>query len=177
MSATSATVSRLTERGGGLRLDFLTIALTLAILLLGLVMVSSASISMAAHEPGGDPFSYLEKQLILTLAGMMLAALIFLIPTDWLERYSLALLVIAGLLLLAVLIPGLGHVVNGSRRWIRLPGVNFQASEGARVLVLVYLASYCVRREAELRETLTGLLKPLGLLLVLSVALTEKMIL
>ena len=171
MSAPSATLSRLAERGAGLRLDTVTIALTLAILLLGLVMVSSASISMAAHEASANPFSYLERQLYLTLAGLLFAALLFSIRTDLLERWSLPLLMVAGGLLLAVLIPGLGHVVNGSRRWIRLLGMNFQASEGARVLVLIYLASYAVRREAELRESLMGLLKPLGLLLVFGILL------
>jgi len=64
-----------------------------------------------------------------------------------------------------VLVPGLGHVVNGSRRWIRFAGFNFQASEAARVLVLVYVASYAVRRETELRDTFKGLMKPLGVLL------------
>ena len=50
--------------------------------------------------------------------------------------------------------PGLGHSVNGSRRWLRLAGLNFQVSELARVLVLIYIASYAVRREEELREHL-----------------------
>ncbi len=64
-----------------------------------------------------------------------------------------------------MLVPGLGHVVNGSRRWIRFAGFNFQASEAARVLVLVYIASYAVRRETELRDTFLGLMKPLGVLM------------
>jgi len=54
--------------------------------------------------------------------------------------------------------------VNGSRRWLRLASLNFQVSELARVLVLVYVASYAVRREQQLRESLTGLVKPLALL-------------
>ena len=43
--------------------------------------------------------------------------------------------------------------MNGSRRWLRLAGINFQVSELARVLVLIYVASYAVRREEELRGT------------------------
>jgi cell division protein FtsW len=155
----------------GFRIDVVFVSLTLAILLLGLVMVGSASVSMAAHEVGGDPFSYLERQLGLTVAGLVLAAVVARIPTDLLERYSFALLLVAAGLLLAVLIPGLGHVVNGSRRWIRLAGFNFQASEGARVLVLIFLSSYAVRRETELRETLAGLVRPLGLLLLFAALL------
>jgi cell division protein FtsW len=67
-------------------------------------------------------------------------------------------------LLFVVLIPGLGHTVNGSRRWIRVLGFNFQASELARVLTLIFIASYAVRREAELRTTAMGLIKPMALL-------------
>jgi len=175
MSATSAAVGRqVAERSAGFRIDIVTVALTLSILLLGLVMVASASVSMAAHEAGGNPFSYLERQLALTLGGIACAALIARIPTDLLDRAAFVLLLVAGGLLLVVLIPGLGHVVNGSRRWIRLAGFNFQASEGARVLVLIYVASYAVRREKELRESLKGLARPLGLLMLFAVLLLAE---
>ena len=162
---TTATMSfaRSGTRGSGLRLDPVTISLVLSIVLLGLVMVTSASISIAAKE-SGNPFSYLERQLVLTLLGTAGAAMVFSVRTEWLEKIAMPLLIIAGVMLLAVLIPGLGHSVNGSRRWIRLAGLNFQASELARVLVLVWVASYAVRREKELRESLAGLAKPLGML-------------
>jgi cell division protein FtsW len=71
---------------------------------------------------------------------------------------------VAVVMLFIVLIPGLGHVVNGSRRWIRVLGFNFQASELARVLTLIFIASYAVRREEELRSTAFGLIKPMLLL-------------
>ncbi len=154
---------RSSARTGGLHLDPVTIALTLGIVLLGLVMVTSASVSIASQD-SGQPFYYLERQLLLTLIGASCAALMFSIPTPLLERASVPLLAVAIGLLLIVLIPGLGHAVNGSRRWLHLAGVNFQVSELARVLVLVYLASYAVRRETQLRESLAGLGKPLALL-------------
>ena len=69
------------RRGGGLRLDPVLIGIVLSILLLGLVMVTSASISIASHD-GGDPFSYLKRQLLLALAGLALAALLCAVPTD-----------------------------------------------------------------------------------------------
>jgi cell division protein FtsW len=125
--------------------------------------VTSASISIASRD-GGDPFFYLQRQLLLTVAGLGMAAVLCAVPTELLQKYSTVLLFIAGALLVAVLIPGLGHVVNGSRRWIRLAGFNLQASEVVRVLVLIWLASYAVRHEKALRETLTGLLKPLGVM-------------
>jgi cell division protein FtsW len=157
-------------RGGGVHLDAVTIALTLGIVLLGLVMVTSASVSIAGEETG-QPFYYLERQLLLTLIGAGCAALMFSIRTELLERAAVPLLAIAIALLVVVLIPGLGHVVNGSRRWLHFAGANFQVSELARVLVLIYIASYAVRRERELRESFAGLVKPLGLLTAVSVLL------
>jgi cell division protein FtsW len=61
--------------------------------------------------------------------------------------------------------------VNGSRRWLRFAGINFQVSELARVLVLIYIASYAVRRESELRGSLAGLTKALALLAGVSLLL------
>ena len=148
---------------GGVHLDTVTIAVTLALVLLGLIMVTSASVSIASRETG-QPFYYLERQLLLVAVGGAAAMLLFSIRTEWLERASGPLLAVALLLLAVVLVPGLGHAVNGSRRWLRLASLNFQVSELARVLVLVYVASYAVRHEAQLRESLTGLVKPLGLL-------------
>jgi cell division protein FtsW len=155
--------ARSAGRAGGVHLDTVTIALTLALTLLGLVMVTSASVSIASQETG-QPFYYLERQLALVGVGGLCAALVFSIRTEWLERASVPLLAIALVLLVVVLLPGLGHAVNGSRRWLHVGPLNFQVSELARVLVLVYVASYAVRREQQLREQFTGLVKPLALL-------------
>lgn len=167
MSAASAQplmgFARSAGRAGGVRLDTVTIALTLALTLLGLVMVTSASVSIASQETG-QPFYYLERQLALVAVGGLCAALTFSIRTEWLERASVQLLAVALVLLVVVLLPGLGHSVNGSRRWLHVGALNFQVSELARVLVLLYVASYAVRREEQLREQLTGLVKPLALL-------------
>ena len=163
MSTRTGTAARSGLRAPALHLDSVTIALVLSIVLLGLVMVTSASISIAARE-AGDPFAYLQRQLILTVIGTVGAAFVFCVRTDLLEKAALPLLGVAAILLLLVLVPGVGHSVNGSRRWVRLLGLNFQVSELARVLVLVFIASYAVRREKELRETFGGLAKPLGLL-------------
>ncbi|MBV8305891.1 MAG: FtsW/RodA/SpoVE family cell cycle protein, partial [Gammaproteobacteria bacterium] len=150
-------------RGTVVHLDAITLGIIAAIVLLGLVMVTSASVSIASQD-SGQPFFYLERQLLLTLIGLGCAAALFAVPTALLEKAAVPLLAVALVLLLLVLVPGLGHAVNGSRRWLRLSGANFQVSELARVLVLVYVASYAVRRELELRESLTGLAKPLALL-------------
>jgi cell division protein FtsW len=175
MSSATATGSvmgfgRSAGRGGGVHLDGVTIALTLGLVLLGLVMVTSASVSIASQE-SGQPFYYLERQLLLTLLGAACAALLFSIRLDVLERAAVPLLITGVALLVLVLVPGIGHAVNGSRRWLHIAAVNFQVSELARVLVLIYVASYAVRRERELRESLGGLGKPLLLLTAVAVLL------
>jgi cell division protein FtsW len=148
-----------------LAVDPLLLGIMVSILLLGMVMVSSASISIAS-QGGGDPFSYVKSQFITALGGIGLALLLCAVPTELLQKHANLLLIVAGLLLVAVLIPGLGHEVKGGRRWIRLLGFNLQASEVARVLVLVWVASYAVRRAEELRTTFFGLGKPLGIVIV-----------
>jgi cell division protein FtsW len=157
----------------GLHIDLVALSLILAIVLLGLVMVTSASISIASKE-SGDAFSYLERQLVLCLVGFVLAGIVFCIRTEYLEKFAWPLLIIALAMLFVVLVPGLGHVVNGSRRWIRVLGFNFQASELARVLTLIFIASYAVRRETELRSTAMGLIKPIGLLVFVALLLLAE---
>ncbi len=143
-------------------LDRVIVGLTAALLLLGLVMVTSASVTLAARD--GDPFFFLERQLMFAAVGVGCAAVALRIPTATWQRLSLALLVASFLLLVLVLVPGIGHAVNGSRRWLRFAGFNFQPSEAARVLLLIYLCSYLVRREEELKSSVLGFLKPLGVL-------------
>ena len=163
----------MSTRSRGLHIDAVALSLVAAIVLLGLIMVTSASISIASKE-SGDAFSYLERQLVLCLVGFVLAALVFCVRTEHIEKMAWPLLIVAIVLLFVVLIPGLGHVVNGSRRWIRVLGFNFQASELARVLTLIFIASYAVRREEELRNSAMGLLKPIGLLAFISLLLLAE---
>jgi cell division protein FtsW len=161
------------SRARTLHIDAVALSLVAAIVLLGLIMVTSASVSIASKD-SGNAFAYLERQLVLCLIGFVLAALVFCVRTEYLEKMAWPLLIVAALLLFAVLVPGLGHVVNGSRRWIRVLGFNFQASELARVLTLIFIASYAVRREEELRNTAMGLVKPVGLLMFMALLLLAE---
>jgi cell division protein FtsW len=160
MSATVA-LSRSSARGGGLRLDPVLVGIVMAILLLGLVVVTSASMPTAARE-SGDPFHYLKAQLVLAFGGLSIAALMCAIPTDLYQKYANALLAVAAVLLVAVFIPGIGHKSHGATRWLLVGGFKLQASEMVRVCVLCWIAAYAVRREQALRETFSGLMVPLG---------------
>jgi cell division protein FtsW len=164
------TAARLAERRQRLHLDPMLIGVAATLLLLGLVMVTSASVSLAGRD-GGDPFYFLERQVLFALIGAGVAALLMRVPTELWERLGFPLLVLGLALLVLVLLPGLGASVNGSRRWLRLGPLNFQASEAARVCLLFYLCGYLVRREAEVRSTILGFLKPLGVLAVAALLL------
>jgi len=150
--------------------DHVTLGLCAALLLIGLVMVTSASMSIADRQLG-NPFFFLERQLFFGLLGVGFAWIITRVPTEVWDKYSLALLLFGLALLMLVLIPGIGAVVNGARRWLRIGPINFQVSELARVLVLTWVCSYCVRKRTELETTFQGLAKPVGLLAVAAVLL------
>ena len=143
--------------------DHVTLGLSAALLLVGLIMVTSASMSIAAKDLG-DPFYFLERQLIFGFVGVLVAWALTRVPAEFWDKYSLPLLLLGLSLLLLVLIPGLGATVNGARRWMRVGPINFQVSELAKVLVLTWVCSYCVRKRTELLDTFPGLLKPVGLL-------------
>jgi cell division protein FtsW len=164
MSATSPLGLRARERMP-FAWDFTCLALVASLMLIGLVMVTSASMSIAARDLG-NPFYFLERQFVFGFAGLLFAWLVTRIPTEVWDRYGLALLCVGLLLLFLVLIPGVGATVNGARRWLRVGPVNFQVSELAKVLVLTWVCSYCVRKRTELETTLPGLAKPVGLLTV-----------
>jgi cell division protein FtsW len=150
--------------------DKVTLGLSAALLLIGLIMVTSASMSIAAKDLG-DPFYFLERQLIFSVVGVLVAWGLTRVPARLWYKYSLPLLLLGLLLLLLVLIPGLGATVNGARRWMRIGPLNFQVSELAKVLVLTWVCSYCVRKRTELNDTFAGLLKPVGLLTAAAVLL------
>ena len=145
------------------RLDWGLLVAFAALAGVGLVMVTSASINLADRELG-QPFHYLFRQAAYLLVGLPLAALVFRVRLAWWSRAGMVALLAALALLLLVLVPGIGRTVNGATRWLALGPVNLQVSEPAKLLVLVYLAGYLVRRADEVREHLSGFLKPMAVL-------------
>jgi cell division protein FtsW len=127
----------------------------------GLVMLTSASISLAERNTG-NPFFYLQRQLVAVVIGLAGAAVMMRIPTKIWERCGIVLLCLAAGLLLSVFVPGLGHTVNGSTRWLSVAGVNImQVSEPVRLLMLMYISGYAVRHRQELSQRFVGFAKPM----------------
>lgn len=132
----------------------------IGLIALGATMVGSASISIAERQ-SGEPLFYLLRHLAaLGLGGLGLAVAAAVPSETWFRLSWLLLLAGFGLLVL-VLLPGLGHTVNGATRWLLLGPINVQASEPARICFLLYLASYAVRRSSDLAASSSGLVKPM----------------
>ena len=123
-----------------------------AILLLaiGLVMVYSASIAMAeasAHT-GFRSWYFLARHAMFVGVGVVAAFVAFQVPMKAWQRLAPWLFIGGAVLLVLVLIPGIGKSVNGSRRWLSLAFVNLQPSEFMKLAVVLYAASYAVRKAA-----------------------------
>jgi cell division protein FtsW len=146
-------------------LDGILVGATLVLLTWGLIMVASASVAQA-EKVTGAPFHYFYRQLLFVGFGLAAGGLIYLVPMKQWENSRMWLLLFALFLLILVLIPGIGSKVNNARRWINLGLFGIQASEPARLVLIIYLAGYITRRQAELQSTLRGLLNPIGLLLI-----------
>ena len=140
-----------------------------ALLVMGIVMISSASMDMAA-ETIGNSYHYVIRQLIFAGIGCIFALVAVNVPMSWWERSGWLLLGIGLLSLLLVLTP-IGLTVNGSTRWIPFGLFNVQVSEIAKLCLIAYLAGYVVRRRDELLNTWSGFLKPIAVLGVASVLL------
>lgn len=151
-------------------LDWPLLGVLIAIAALGLVMVASASVAIADRELD-QPLFYLRRQGgYLLLAVFMALPMLRIRMIQW-QRLSIALLALGVGLLTLVLVPGVGHSVNGSVRWLSLVVFNLQVSEVAKLCVFVYLAGYLVRRADAVRATLRGLLIPFGVLALVSLLL------
>ncbi|KAB0548256.1 putative lipid II flippase FtsW [Pseudomonas argentinensis] len=148
----------------GLDMDFPMLAGCLALLGLGLVMISSASTEVAAVNTG-SPLYYMIRHLVYLAIGLGAAGVVLMIPLATWQRHSWLLLLVAVALLVLVLLPGIGREVNGAKRWIGFGAFNIQPSEIAKVFVVLYLAGYLVRRQEEVRESWAGFFKPFVVLL------------
>ncbi|MCK2149110.1 putative lipid II flippase FtsW [Marinobacter alexandrii] len=142
---------------------------SVALLVMGVVMISSASMDMAA-ETMGNSYHYVIRQLLFAALGCGMALVAVNVPVAWWERSGWLLLGV-GLLALVLVLTPLGRTVNGSTRWIPFGLFNVQVSEVAKLCLIAYLSGYVVRRRDELLNTWPGFLKPLVVLGVASVLL------
>jgi cell division protein FtsW len=155
------------------RFDPWLLGMAVALAAFGVAMVGSSSIAVG-EDLGVGPFHFVVRHAMFLAMGIAMCVVVMRTELKTVERHPQALLVACLVLLLLVFVPGLGHTVNGARRWINLGVSNFQVVEAVKVIYLVWLASYLVRFRDEVNATWGAMLKPLGVALVLVALLLQQ---
>ncbi len=148
-------------------LDWWLLSAAVVLLGFGLVMVSSASMTVGDRLTG-SPFFYVYRHLFAISLGLISGYLVFQLPMAQWQKAGPLLVFLGLLLLLVLLIPGVGKSVNGATRWISLGGFNLQGSEFMKLFMVLYIAGYLVRRRDEVARSFWGFAKPMLLLIITS---------
>ena len=141
-----------------LRFDLTLLAGVVCLTGFGLVMIYSTSSIPAEHLFGAQSTYFLKKQLISALVGMLVMGLCMHLNHEKLELLVWPLLAVTVVMLVAVLVPGIGTEVKGSRRWVRFLGQGFQPSEAARFALVLYLAYSLTRKLERIKSFVYGFL-------------------
>lgn len=165
------------RRGVGRRIDDLRWALDpwllgslLMLLVIGFVMVTSASVYVSEKYTGG-PWYFAIRQSIYICAGLLLGYWVLHLRLALWERWGPMILLISLALLVVVLIPNVGSTVNGATRWLDFGLFRLQVSEVMKLGLIVYLAGYLVRRGDEVRASVIGFVKPLAIMALVALLL------
>lgn len=155
------------------RYDVILLLTVIALASLGVVMVASASIAVAAGKQVGE-FHYLQRHLAYLAVGVVAAVVLARIELRVLEKGHFWWMAGGIVLLLAVFLPGIGMRINGAHRWLHVGPLSFQPVEAMKLILIVYLASYLVRHRDSVQTRFTGALKPLGVALGIAVLLLRQ---
>ena len=161
-----------TQKAPPLKLDYVLLLAISGLLVIGLVMVTSSSMPVGQYNYGNS-FYFIIRQGIFAAFGIVLITIALSIPTSYWRSIGANWLVISLALLVLVLIPGVGHVVNGSRRWIIFGPIAIQVSELVKLCAVMYISGYLCRHAYEVKNSLEGVVKPIlalgmiGILLLL----------
>jgi cell division protein FtsW len=141
---------------------------------IGIVMVYSAS-SVAAQAQYHDGTWFLKRQLLYEAIGLVGMTVAWRIHYVRLRRLTFPLLLATLVTLGLVLIPHVGRVAGGARRWLSLGGpLNFQPAELAKLALILYLAHFLANRGARTREFGAGMLPPLIVLGLAAVPILKQ---
>jgi cell division protein FtsW len=138
--------------------DHVLLLSTIALLSIGWVVVTSASMPVA-ERLFGNPFHFAIRHGIYIFLAMIAGMIVMQVPMRWWRMSNVWLLLLAVVLLIAVLI--VGRTVNGSTRWLVVGPITIQAAEPAKLFFFCYLAGYLVRRYEEVTDNIKGFIKPL----------------
>ena len=134
--------------------------ITILLMVTGIVMIYSTS-AIYAQERYGDAAFFLKRHLIYLGVGLVLSGWVLSLDPQEIRRWARPVVGLTLLLLLAVLVPGVGHKVSGARRWFRLGWFSIQPSEIAQLTVILYLADVLARKRGRLENFIQGVLPSL----------------
>lgn len=142
----------------------------MCLLIIGLMMVASSSV-MVSTKYFHQPFHFLVKQVAYLSVGIFLSIVLLRVDMSFWEKVSGPLLIACLLLLVIVLIPGIGRLVNGSRRWLSLGPIGVQVSELAKLTMILYISGYLVRQKDGMKQNILGFIKPMIVLGIVAMLL------
>lgn len=145
----------------------------LLLIVLGVVMVYSASVSIAERTTDSGTYFALRHVIHLSV-GLVVMYLVSQTSTGFWQKSGPYLLVAGMLLLAVVLVPGIGSTINGSSRWLRFAGFNVQPSEFMKLIMVIYVAGYLVRRQEHLKEFVPGIVMISMVVAVVGVLLLQE---
>ncbi|OTA17112.1 cell division protein FtsW [Xenorhabdus vietnamensis] len=145
--------------------------MALGLAVIGFVMVTSASMSVA-QSTVQNPFNFAIRDAVYLLVCFLLSLITLRIPMSFWLRYSNAMLLAAIMMLVIVLF--VGNSVNGASRWVSLGPLRIQPAELSKLSFFCYLSSYLVRKVEEVRNNFWGFCKPMGVMIVLAVLLLAQ---
>jgi cell division protein FtsW len=130
--------------------------------LFGLIMILSAS-SIRAFAGTGDSYYYIKKQFLWMIVGSVALFVFSRIPVHRLQQLTKPALYCVAALLVGVLIPSIGHEVDGSSRWIPIGGFRLQPSEFAKFAIILYTADFLAKKKGKIKD-IQELFSPYGLI-------------
>src|SRR5471030_1081680 len=156
------------ERTSAAEFDGPLVWTALMLLVLGMVMVYSASIATAeaSRFTGNQPAYFLVRHALFLGVSLIAALMAFQVPVRAWQSLAPWLFVFGIVALVLVLIPGVGREVNGAKRWLSLGLVNLQPSEFMKVSAVLYASDYTARKSALMHSFKKGLLPMLAVMLV-----------
>lgn len=150
------------------RPNFALLISILILILVGTVLISSASVVLSKQN-AGDPNFYFKKHLISLVLGAVLFYISYRIDYSFWKKMAGPMVIVAIILMIAVFIPGIGFKHNGAQRWINLGFMNFAPSEIFKLSLIVYLSAWFDKKGSEVKRFLSS---TLPFLMILGIAAT-----
>ena len=158
------------QSAGKVQLDAWLLSVIAVLLMIGVLMVTSAS-SFTAEKYGVGIYHYSIRQMIYIAMGLIGGTGAYMISMKGWYEISGKLYWVAFIILILVLIPGIGREINGAMRWIPLGIINFQPSELGKLFAFIYIAGFLSRHNDKIKNEMLYLITPLSALGLLGVFL------